>query len=103
MTKKIVSYLLDKQTRQTPSFIEEGGYVPNTYNLPWPENVICVGRTIDNPGEVGVQTFNTEQELNDYMQTYIPQGFVSVLAAGEEERTYDATEEAAKLWAKLNS
>jgi hypothetical protein len=103
MAKKIVSYLIDSNTLKTPAYIENGGLVPNNYNLPWPQNIICVGRTIDNPGDVGIQTFNTEQELNDYMQTYIPLSFVKVLAAGETERTYDATKESAETWAYLNS
>ena len=103
MAKKIISYLLDPNTLQTPSYIENGGLVPNNYNLPWPQNLIYVGKTIDNPGDVGIQTFNTEQELNEYMQTYVPINFVKTFAAGEQERTYDATQESAKIWAYLNS
>jgi hypothetical protein len=76
MTKKLIKYNLDPQTLGTPSFISNGGMVPNyVTDQGYPNNLVMVGITIDEPGNVGLQTFTTQQELENYLSTYTPENY----------------------------
>jgi hypothetical protein len=76
MAKKLIKYNLDLQTLSTPSFISNGGLVPNyVADQGYPNNTVMVGITIDEPGDVGLQTFTTQQELEDYLLTYVPSNY----------------------------
>lgn len=77
MAKKLITYNLDLQTSSTPSFILNGGMVPKyTPDQGYPNNFILVGITIDEPGNVGLQTFTTQQELETYLSTFTPENYM---------------------------
>ena len=73
MAKKLITYNLDLETHTTPSFIFNGGMVANYVpDQGYPNDYVIVGITIDNPGDVGLQTFTSQQELENYLSTYTP-------------------------------
>lgn len=73
MAKKLITYNLNLETQTTPSFISNGGMVPNYVpNQGYPNDYVIVGITTDEPGNVGLQTFTTRQELENYLSTYTP-------------------------------
>ena len=103
MTKKLIKYSLDTQTKSIPIYILIGGMVPNyVTDQGYPEDSIYVGITIDNPGNVGLQTFNSEQELQDYLITFTPYNFNpnpnQNRMLGVPPVVYDPITNAKKIW-----
>ena len=103
MAKKLITYNLDLQTLSTPSFILNGGMVPKyTPDQGYPNNFILVGITIDEPGNVGLQTFATQQELENYLSTYTPENYNPypnmALIYGLDPVPYDRIATAQQIW-----
>jgi len=103
MTKKLIKYNLDLQTSSTPSFISNGGMVPNyVTDQGYPNNLILVGITIDDPGNVGLQTFTTQQELETYLSTFTPENYNPYpnmeLIYGQGPIPYDPVSTAQQIW-----
>jgi len=103
MAKKLVTYNLDLQTLSTPSFISNGGMVPNYVpNQGYPNNYVIVGITIDEPGNVGLQTFTTQQELENYLSTYTPENYNPYPPMsriyGQGPIPYDPVSTAQQIW-----
>jgi len=104
MAKKLITYNLDLQTKTTPSFILNGGMVPNYVpNQGYLNNLVMVGITIDEPGEVGLQTFTTQQELQNYLSTYTPTDYnpyppPKSKIYGDQPTPYDPVSTAQQIW-----
>jgi hypothetical protein len=103
MTKKLIKYNLDLQTSSTPSFISNGGMVPNYItDQGYPGNLVLVGITIDEPGNVGLQTFTTQQELETYLSTFTPENYNPYpdmsRVYGQGPIPYDPVSTAQQIW-----
>jgi len=104
MAKKLIKYNLDLQTLSTPSFISNGGMTPNyVTDQGYPGNLVLVGITIDEPGNVGLQTFTTQQELQNYLETFTPVNYIpypppSSLIYNDQPTPYDPISTAQQIW-----
>jgi hypothetical protein len=104
MAKKLVTYNLDLQTLTTPSFISNGGMVPNYVpNQGYPNDYVIVGITIDEPGDVGLQTFTSQQELENYLSTFTPVNYnpypaPKKIVYGDPPTPYDPVSTAQQIW-----
>jgi len=104
MAKKLITYNLDLQTLSTPSFISNGGLVPNyVVDQSYPNNTVLVGITTDEPGNVGLQTFTTQQELQNYLETFTPSNYIqypppSSLIDKDSPTPYDPVSTAQQIW-----
>ena len=104
MAKKLITYNLDLQTLSTPSFISNGGMVSNYVpNQGYPNNLVMVGITIDEPGNVGLQTFTSQQELQNYLETFTPYNYnpypaPSSLIDNDPPTPYDPVSTSQQIW-----
>ena len=94
MANKIVKYQLDGGMT-IPSWIEDGGYFPNSEE-------VMIGATVDGSDETGLGELASEADVKTYLDTYTSSWTEPDESSEDPDATvpFDQTAAATHIWSK---
>ena len=97
MANKIIKYNLNADGT-TPTYIADGGYLPNTNGGSSPQDLDLVGATLDGSSETGLGELANAAALKSYLNSYASDW--KDIDDDGNEIDFDIDAAVARMWAK---